>query len=205
MRNKRNLETGPDPEKLQFLLTLDPATNGDQDTVAALLDVFPAPVRPRVGLAVQLTESVGGTIALLTFTVTVIAPASKWFAKKVLGPPLEEIGEWLRDLVKEFRKRRKTAPPSVTLHLELQSDGQSIRIGVPQSMLADPRISFTALGALLAEVLPHPNFRNTQRVMLSWDAARESWVFTIWPKNMHTTNEYLTYDPKTGAYEKRHL
>lgn len=197
--------TAAELEKLRFLLTLDPATNADQDTVAALLDVFPAAVRPQVGLAVQLTESVGGAVALVTFTVTVIAPASKWFAKKVLGPPLEEIGEWLRDIVKEFRNRRKSAPPSINLHLELRSEGQSIRIGVPQSILANPRISFTALGALLANVLPHPNFRNTQRIMLSWDAARKSWVFTIWPENMHITKEYFTYDSKTGDYEKRRL
>jgi hypothetical protein len=200
-----NNEPAAEPNKLFFQLTLDPASHGDKDTVAALLDVFPPTLRPHVGVSVHLTESVGGALAIMTFTVTVVGPAAKWFGKKVLGPPLEEIGEWLRDLVREFRNRRKATLRSITLRLELQSESLSLRIGVPINLLDDPKRSFSALAALLAEVLPKSIFRNADRVMLSWDPERECWTFTIWPNDMKSTSEYIVYDSKTGQSEKRRL
>jgi hypothetical protein len=94
-------ERGAAPLRLQFRLTVDPATRADEDTVAALLNVFPHALRPDVSVTVQLTESTAGGAALIILTITVIGPALKWMGKKVMGPPSTKSGSgyatWLEN------------------------------------------------------------------------------------------------------------
>jgi hypothetical protein len=187
---------------LQFQLTLDPATHADQDTVTALLNVFPPVVRPDVSVTVQLTESAAGGPALISLAAAV--PALMWMGKKVLGPPLDEVGDWLRDMVRQLRSRGKIAPQSITLRLELES-GPLTLIGMPISLLeASHQRSLTPTEHLFKAV-PVAILRDADRVMLSWNVEGERWICTIWPTDMGSTHEYLVYDLKTGRCEKKHL
>ncbi|MGB2622763.1 MAG: hypothetical protein WA857_08980 [Candidatus Acidiferrum sp.] len=196
-----------EPLKLSFRLTLDPATYGDQNTVAALRNVLPPPFQPDVSVAVHLTESAAGGRPLLALTIigslwwigkNVIVPAGK----KAVGPPLEEVGEWLRDMIRQFRKRGKAVPDAVTLRIERPTQPTDISIGIPIRFLWKSQ-QLSALDSQLAEALPSfPIFANADKLMLSWNRERETWVCTIWPINMASTHECFVYDLKTGQCEK---
>jgi hypothetical protein len=188
---------------LQFQLTLDPATHADRDTVAALLNVFPPSLRPDVSVKVHLTESTAGGFALIMLTV--IGPPLMWMGKKVLGPPLDEIGELLRDMVKEFRKRRRVPPEIITLRIELEKEPHEVIVGIPRQFLEESQHFLSTLIEQLTRVVAEEVFRGANRIMISWNVKQECWICTIWPTNMASTMEYLIYDMKTGQCEKKHL
>lgn len=191
------------PGQMKIRLTLDPATNADRDTVVALLNIFPPSLRPDVSVTVHLTESTAGGFALIMLTV--MGPAFVWMGKKVLGPPLDEIGEYLRDMVKEFRKRRKTPPETVTLRIELEKEPHEIIVGIPIRFLDESQHFLSTLLKQLAGAVAEEAFRSANRIMLSWNTKLERWICTIWPSDMRSTTEYLVYDLKTGQFEKERL
>jgi hypothetical protein len=84
----------------------------------------------------------------------VVVPASK----KVMGPPLEEVGEWLREMVRQLRNRGKVAPDAVTLRLERASKPTDISIGIPIRFLEESQ-QLSTLDKQLAEALPLENAR----------------------------------------------
>jgi len=125
--------------------------------------------------------------------------------KKVLGPPLDEIGEWLRDMVKEFRKRRKVPPEIITLRIQLEKEPHEIIVGIPRQFLEESQHFLSTLVEQLTKVVAEEVFRGANSIMLSWNIKQECWICTIWPTNMASTMEYLIYDIKTGQCEKKHL
>jgi hypothetical protein len=194
---------------VELLLTLDPATHADRDAVDAMVDAFPPPLRSQVSVSTRLLASVQGTLAYLVLTITVIGPGVKWLAKKVLGPPADAIGKYLADAVTALLKRGKNPPTSITVHLELTAEQVDIRFGLATDTLLalpDPRQPFAELAVLLADALAQPVFGNAEAVFLSWDTEHKRWTFqSIWPRDMHSTGQYLAYDPNTKKWKKKNL
>ncbi|MDE3178978.1 MAG: hypothetical protein KGM47_04885 [Acidobacteriota bacterium] len=90
---------------LKLSLRLDHETYSDSDTRRAMLEAFPPGIRPDASVTHFLSEQ------SIQYIVLVVIVGVSWGLKKVLGPPLDELGNYLRDSVRVCMKRRNRVPP----------------------------------------------------------------------------------------------
>lgn len=174
---------------MRLQLTLDPGAGSDKDLVRALAGALPAEEGLDVSTRSLLSESGIGALAFLGVTA--------WIGKRVLGPTLDQPGQWLRDLLLAYVERRGVGPV-VTVTLQ----PGNVRIGVPVEHLESLHFRLGGVAGLLMEMGSLPCISDADRVVISAKPAG-GWTAEIWPADMAATARYWLYDSESRSCEPR--
>ncbi len=199
--NKSTMSTELDSTEVSVVLDL-PAYS-DSECLKAIIAAFPEEQKPRVLGRVQ--EDITGGRDFIGLLVT--GGGLAWFAKKVLGPSLDELGIRLRDALKAYFEKRKRKPALVTL--SFASDEIEIHVEIDSdALLSFPATAetFQRLAPMILSEADKGSFVEAEKVTLTWDTQKGRWLFyQIWPKDMIRTGLYFEFDPELCEWKEKKL